>query len=734
MNFAGLTDVQLQQVFRVLAATQNASDEYKKWIEKIPCDIIDPSINEYTRVNLCDPNQRDNLLFPLFRYNMYAIDFWLSKYVFPNEAKTFENKLMCTAWDLCSEEMNHRVTGFSGTNDTKNILPLPIAQNDLPELEKTNENVRKILVHEKNQNYESLPPNVSAKYILDLLVHPINDIPVLLDPGALMLELSNKHVAEKWLELAPPKYKAAVYFDAFDVLQTIDRTGTIAEFDCSVYRENLDRCLVYLDDTHTRGTDLKFPSNWKSCVTLSGEITRDKTVQACMRMRELEEGQSIAFWASYEADLRIRDTISYQYKEPSNEDVIKFIQNNSLRFEQENTIHWAYAAHNYTKKLAACKLYQESNNLMDLYKGCEDKEYVTLRETYSDKKEETLKNLSLNKFNKLYRSYFKNDSIRTFIQHTYTAVSDRLSGEAGNIKRCVYMMDEEQEKEIDYEPEQQRQIERPAAVKPYSNVNLNFEELKHLILHGINIQTNQMIRQILFPLENALTNTKLFKEYASDDYAFAKHIYVTHDFIHVIETPSQACDEFLRPVWWIARVDSNNNSGYILILLSSLQCNNLLPSIKKSEMTTLYMFNPLLNKMHSELIDNVDLRITGKIRSNTTEIADDDLAQIKIFSGSSYFRNQSQQNAYCNILGLIPRPRTAILEKAFEIQIIKPNGYVPYENRQSAYMSDCVGKCKFKRNPVNLATKLITAHHQFIRKESHAALILERGMKSQLPI
>lgn len=726
----GLTDVQLQQVFRILAATQNASETYEKWIRKIPSECVYESIEYYCGVNLCDPYQRDELLFPLFRFNMYVIDFWLSKVVLPNEAKTFENKLMCTAWDLCSEEMNHRVTGFSGTNDTKNILPLPIAQNDLPELEQTNENVRKTLMRDENQNYEKLPANVSAREILERLV--LRGIPVLLDPGALMLELNNKNVAEKWLEIAPSKYEAAVYFDACDVLQTIDRNGTIAEFDCSVYRENLSRCLVYLDDTHTRGTDLKFPSNWKACVTLSGEITRDKTVQACMRMRQLEEGHSIAFWASFEADLRIRETCNLSiYDYLTNEHVIKFICSNSERFETENTVHWAHASHNYTRKMAAHKLYQDTKSLLDLYKGCEDREYVSLRETYSDKKEETLRKLTYKKYDKLFKVYLNNKTVSVFIQKAYIGVENQLQGPAADIKRCVHMMDEEQEKEIDYEPEQQRQIERPPAVKPYSNVNTDFEDLQELIKHGLSVETIGKTKKILFPLEKAFENTKLFQEYKNDEQTFAKSIYVTHDFIHVIETPTQACDEFLRPVWWIARIDDPND-GYILILMSSLQSNHLLPAFSKSDKSTLYMFRPRLSKLHSELVDEIDLRITGK--TNTVDIDASDLAQIKVYSGSMYFKNQIEQNAYCHFLGLIPRPRTFQLEAAFDRGIIKPNGFVPYAHRQHPMeIFECVGNCKFKRNPVNLATKLIEAHHQFIRKESHAAMILERGIKAELP-
>lgn len=74
---------------------------YEKWIQSIDPKLIDSSIVSYTGVNLDDKNQRDSLLFPLLSHNMYVIDFWLSSIVFPHEAKTFEQKLMCSAWDLC---------------------------------------------------------------------------------------------------------------------------------------------------------------------------------------------------------------------------------------------------------------------------------------------------------------------------------------------------------------------------------------------------------------------------------------------------------------------------------------------------------------------------------------------------------------------------------------------------------------------------------------------------------
>lgn len=249
---AGLTDTQLEQTFKILLSTQDKFGIYEQWVESVPKALVDSSIRSYTGINLGDPQQRNDLLFPIYRFNMHVIDFYLSKVVFPHEAKSFEHKLMCTAWDFCSDHINHLVTGFSGTNDTKNVLPMPIAQNDLDELEGTNERVRQTLLQPENQAYENLPPNVSGKDIIERLIE--RQIPVLLDGGALMLELNNLQVAQTWLNASSQHhFDAAVYFDSFDILQTIDRKGIITELDSSVYRENLSRCLVYLDDVHTRG-------------------------------------------------------------------------------------------------------------------------------------------------------------------------------------------------------------------------------------------------------------------------------------------------------------------------------------------------------------------------------------------------------------------------------------------------------------------------------------------------
>lgn len=176
----------------VLENKADAHSIYQSWFQKdegsIPEKLVHRSIQSYKGINLADPYQRDQHLFPPLRHNMKVINFFLSEVVYPIETKVSTKKLMCTAWDLCSEQLKHCVTGFSGTNDTKDILPLPIVQNDLPQLENTNKKMERVLLDSQiPRSYESLPQNSNAKLIITTLVK--KNIPVLLDSGALVSNL-----------------------------------------------------------------------------------------------------------------------------------------------------------------------------------------------------------------------------------------------------------------------------------------------------------------------------------------------------------------------------------------------------------------------------------------------------------------------------------------------------------------------------------------------------------------
>lgn len=482
--------------------------------------------------------------------------------------------------------------------------------------------------------------------------------------------------------------------------------------------------MVYLDDTHTRGTDLKFPPKHRACVTLSGDITRDKTVQACMRMRKLGKGQSIAFFASFEADLRIRELCGLSDEDSAtNEHVMEFITHNSRQFEVENMTHWSVAAVNYTKKMAGHLMHTSAGQ--ELYDKCVDSEFVELKDMYGDKTDMLLSNIAQGKFSNLYQAYQPNDlkgDWKQFFDTMSTHVTKKIEEQAPNIRRFIHTLDDQQEKELEHELEQELQIERPGAATPHQ------PHLTPIVQDFLTNGEASLLTQNDFQaMSLALNNTHLFQEHSNDPSAWSSHLYVTRDFISVIENARHS-DEYLRPVWWIAQTKVGNQ--HILLCLSSFECDRLMKVFEKSAISTLFMYRPRMSRFHSCLADIDGLKVTGNARKG--DIPVEDMAQIEMFAGSMYFGSEKEQHAYCAFMGLIPRPRTDELDAAFRNGQIQANGYVDVANRQLPCMERFVGASKFTRNPVNLAVKIIEAHNQMMNAECHVASILLKGIKKPM--
>lgn len=69
---------------------------------------------------------------------------------------------------------------------------------------------------------------------------------------------------------------------------------------------NLANAVEKFDQAHTRGTDLKLPVTCRGGLTLGVGQTKDTTVQAALRLRQLATTQEIIFFAPTEIDNSIR--------------------------------------------------------------------------------------------------------------------------------------------------------------------------------------------------------------------------------------------------------------------------------------------------------------------------------------------------------------------------------------------------------------------------------------------
>ena len=118
---------------------------------------------------------------------------------------------------------------------------------------------------------------------LQILVSQDPEIRVLLDVGAQMLDLQNLELAKAWLAIST-NASAAIYFNEDDELTVLTRDGSTQLLISSPFTQQLDQCIVYLDDVHTRGTDIKFPSGFRAAVTLGPKVTKDRLTQGMCRL------------------------------------------------------------------------------------------------------------------------------------------------------------------------------------------------------------------------------------------------------------------------------------------------------------------------------------------------------------------------------------------------------------------------------------------------------------------
>lgn len=285
--YEGLNQRQLRESLIHVLKSDDPSSQYNRWTHT--AFSLPDSLREWNVINVDDDSQLMQI-WEHVRYNVVVIDYFLNNFVFPKHAKQFRVKLQASGWDipLFSGESSQVVgrdaevltTGFSGTNDNRNLLPLTIKQEDLPGLSHTNAEVLTYLLQPRSRQYV-LAADDRGRHIseIDFLIKISKmEIRILVDAGAMILEMSNLELAKAWLTIFT-KAPAAVYFDKDNKAWVWYRHGHHVPLLASPFADNLGECLVYIDEAHTRGTDLKFPSNARGALTLGLSQTKDHTVQ-----------------------------------------------------------------------------------------------------------------------------------------------------------------------------------------------------------------------------------------------------------------------------------------------------------------------------------------------------------------------------------------------------------------------------------------------------------------------
>ncbi|KXH25073.1 hypothetical protein CSIM01_12989 [Colletotrichum simmondsii] len=666
--YGGLDDQALFESLELLLRSDNADLQYQAWVQTAP--TLPESCRQIKGINLRDRTYCTSAIFPHLRYSKAAIDYYLCRVVFVKECKEFPHKLSASGWDL-GKKKAFPTTGFSGTNDSRYILPLNIKQLDLPEQSHTNALVLKYLLRPENRivvmKEETKANTFDSQSLLEMMQTMRPKPRVILDVGAQVLDLTNAEMARTWLGQygSDENTQAAIFFNESDELVVLDRSGKTEALQVSPFADQLERCLVFLDEAHTRGTDLRLPADCQAAVTLGAHITKDRLVQACMRMRKLGKGQSVVFFISREIEQKIgllRGRTGSSSDEITVSDVLCWAITETCNDLRRAVPLWL------TQGLRCARQQPLWNELT----ACED---VTSRLECAERFMED----EAQSIERRYCPRQADCDISSMIDDVdvrFAAEFRRRCHEFGLTELRNASFSEEQERELSPETEQEPQVAKPLRAKP--SAHRIHPGLKDFIVNG------------LYP---KLPFTPAFMTLASTSAAiqfdvseFSKAILATEDFAKTLDDPLDTggySDCFQKPVQWILSTRRDNK----ILIVSAYEAQQLLPAIEQSQHVTLHLYSPRVNFGYDSL-DNLDLYSISETTARQ-KISRHIISRLNQFAGQLYISSFDDYVLLCDSLGLTWKPINDHI-------MLEEDGFIP----PNLYEGEVVNKSGFSKSPV----------------------------------
>ncbi|KAL0573927.1 hypothetical protein V5O48_008024 [Marasmius crinis-equi] len=710
--YQGLDDAQLRLCFDMLFKLDNPPVQYEAWVDG------DASVPYHLRtlngVNTEDGDQHKNLIFPLFSKRKTVIDFYLSQVVFPKAAKEFPHKLSTSGWDLAESKPGHLTTGFSGTNDNRFLLPTSISQQDPLQQNGTNAKVLTYLLQRENNHYHCAALSDGGRLpvveFLQYMTRVTSDQPVqvLLDVGAQMLDLRNGELAKEWLKLRDDM-AATIFFNDQDEMTVVTRDGTEEPLISSPFKGQLDRCLVYLDDAHTRGTDLKLPISSRAAVTLGPNVTKDRLIQGCMRMRKLGFGQSVIFFAPSEVDRAIRNgrparntgavrgAVPFNYPVHT-EDILRWAIFETCKDIMKHLPHWAEQGWDYKRRREAWDSFSQE----------------TIAARAASENETITPNTDV------LNSVWVRDEARSLERMYGVRTSTDVGGADADMREAIFAIpelkerlvalgvketddsgvDEEQEREVSHEIEQETEIERPPRAAPAKHflhsLVKRFVETGMLPDNGQGEEFRKAFVRMFISLYRSVPELPL------DQRVWSNNLFVTTDFVLTIspkDDHERTRAEFLRPVNWLL---TSRSDPSILVAVSPFEANQLLPVIRKSKKVVLHVYAPRVTKDMLPL-DDLKFYTVPQLPAEWSPPSVERISQLNIYASQLYFDSHDVYLQLCRFLGLHSGGFQP-METDSEPSPVQKDGFVPPgPYRHSLGLEEC----RFTHSPVPFLHKLI---------------------------
>ncbi|KAM0229983.1 hypothetical protein ACHAPO_009535 [Fusarium lateritium] len=542
---AGLTKCQLLQSLQFISNSEDPSSHYQRLTSSLH---LSEGLEHWHLLEM-DNEAQVTMLWRHLRFEKHVINHFMNNFAFPQHAKQFELKFQASAWDipLLSESVERQgiTTGFSGTNDNKKILPRTIRQDDLPTLIQTNAEVLVHLLEPRNQEcFQAIDQHgrhLDEIGILNLLRS--KGIKILIDAGAQILEMENHQLAAAWLDVYPDA-QGAVYFDKNSRIMVQARfQKSPVPLLASPFADNLTECVVYIDEAHTRGTDLKLPTYAQGAVTLGISSTKDQIVQAAMRLRQLATTQSISFVAPPEVHTSVLSLRSAHNSEITTSqqlnstDIVHWLLEQSCEASDNMmSLHIAQGFDFCRRTDALLEFRKSSQNKKKrdrLLQETQQSEGHTLEQLYGPKQEVTSTG-----------SKSPNSThIQSFVKELHGLEADLVKDK----KRayCSAFDEVEQEREVEFEVHQLRQKQNPTRLKVLEFPGLDDALVQFCENAEVELSSLHFIEAL-----DLVGDTNLGSKY--DIKGGSSKLFVSKEFsrtVQIRKTDTSRC--LTRPVEWV---------------------------------------------------------------------------------------------------------------------------------------------------------------------------------------
>ncbi|TLD22632.1 hypothetical protein E2P81_ATG07825 [Venturia nashicola] len=542
--YTGLTVSQVRENLEAIAKHDNPGRAYEQMIQS-SSNLID-ALRDYDAINTDDPYQVSEI-HRAIAFDTTAVDFYLNTYVFPRHAKQFSTRLQASGWDLPTTSITNPkarlTTGFSGTNDTRDSLPLGISQHDLPSLVHTSAEVLSYFLQPRNRRYEVLR-DINGRRLPEIgMLRKLNQlsIRVLIDTGATILEMSNSEVARNWLDI-DTEANAAVYFDSQNRAIVLFRQGKSEQLAATPFAEDLTDLIVYIDHSHSRGIDMKLPANARAAVTLGVSLQKDALVQGAMRCRQLSTTQSVTFFAPLEVHNSILDLnkLGTRISVDSSHVVHWLLESTCQSLESLFPLFYSMGE-DYCRRtnaqIAHPTLLNDPEEQKAYLKIVRQTEKKTLEDFYEPNAKSKAGSSRPN-YTPAIAAFMKN------LNQRRKAYQDNCNAVHGS---ALVEVEQEREVQVEVNVQQVRNLQRPPRFPPMRYGGLN-KDIIAFVETGFLRARSDAYEQAF----EAMQRSKIGKKFGISKQATQSPIFTTTEFSRtVLVQYDRPCDSYIRPVQFL---------------------------------------------------------------------------------------------------------------------------------------------------------------------------------------